>query len=268
MMFPLAGNTFPTTAEQLRQSIQVALGQLLTFQKNQSAVTIDAPQYPHVQRLDVDLSGAKLIAKPPPLPKLAGKREKGTQVDQLNILGRPVLYESSKVNLQVAGRQITFDFAQDANGNALLIPTDAAEGNVDISVIKTDLRGLALAAARLAAKDRGVTIQDVDIELQSTATRAVSANIRVKAKKMLVSGVVRITGQLQLDDRLNATLSNLTCTGEGMIGNVVAGVVQPKLQGYNSKQIALMAFSLGDITLRDLKIDVKSGLHLTAAFGK
>ena len=28
------------------------------------------------------------------------------------------------------------------------------------------------------------------------------------------------------------------------------------------------AFSLGDVKLRDLKIDTKSGLHVTAAFGR
>jgi hypothetical protein len=31
--------------------------------------------------------------------------------------------------------------------------------------------------------------------------------------------------------------------------------------------VPLMAFSLGDVALRDLKIDLKKDLHITAAFG-
>jgi len=53
-----------------------------------------------------------------------------------------------------------------------------------------------------------------------------------------------------------------------MIGSMVAGFIQPKLKSYNGKKVPLMAFSLGDLALRDLKIDVKNGLHVTAGFGK
>jgi hypothetical protein len=49
---------------------------------------------------------------------------------------------------------------------------------------------------------------------------------------------------------------------------MAAGVVQSKLKQYERTRISLMAFSLGDVKLRDLKIDTKSGLHVTAAFGR
>ena len=52
-----------------------------------------------------------------------------------------------------------------------------------------------------------------------------------------------------------------------MIGSAAAGIVQKKIQPFNGTTVPLMAFSLGDVSLRDLKIDVKKDLHVTAAFG-
>lgn len=268
-MFPLAGKAFPTNAEELETSIRSALDEVLTFPKKGTPVEIDAPKYPTIKRLKVDLSDAKVSVKePPPQPKPSGKRQTGIEVDQLDVQGHPVQYESSKVNFDLKGKQVTFEFAHDKKGKALLVLTDADQGHVDVKVTKADLQSLALAAASLAAKQQGVTIQDVNVDLKSEGKRAVSATVKVKAKKMMVGGTVNLAAKVVVDDALNATLSDLSCSGEGMIGTMVAGFVQPKLKEYNGKKIALMAFSLGDLALRDLKIDVKDGLHVTAAFGK
>lgn len=268
-MFPLAGKTFPQTAAELSSSIQSALADVLTFPGKGSPVTVDAPNYPAVNRLAVDLSGARVTAKtPPPRPQPTGQREPGITVDQLDVTGKPVLYENGKANLEVRGKGLTFQFARDQQGHPLLVLSGANEGSVDVNVTKADLQALALAAANLAAKEHGVKIESVDLDLKSEGDRAVSGDVRVKAKKMMLSGVLRVSGRLAIDEDLKATISDLACSGEGMIGSMVAGVVQPKLKGYNGKQVPLMAFSLGDVALRDLKIDTKDGLHVTARFGK
>lgn len=268
-MFPLAGKAFPQDAQELEGSIRSALEEVLTFPKKGTPVEVDAPTYPKVKRLKVDLSGAKVSAKePPPQPRPSGKREAGIEVVQLEVLGHPIQYENSKVDLELKGKQVSFEFAKEKKGKPLLVLTDADEGHVDVNVTKADLQSLALAAASLAAKEQGVTIQDVNVDLKSEGKCAVSATVRVKAKKLMVSGVVNLAAKVVVDDELNATISDLNCIGEGMIGTMVAGFVQPKLKEYNGKKIALMAFSLGDLALRDLKIDVKNGLHVSASFGK
>ena len=82
-----------------------------------------------------------------------------------------------------------------------------------------------------------------------------------------MTGVIRITGRLDIDDELNATVSDLDCRGEGMVGTAAAGIVKKKIAPYDGTTVPLMAFSLGDVALRDLKIDLKKDLHVTAAFG-
>lgn len=268
-MFPLAGKTFPQSADELARSIRDALAEVLTLPGKQSPVTIDAPGYPTVKRLVVNLDGATVkSAEPPPKPTPTGKREPGVRVGQLEVSGRPIRYEKSKVDFHVSGKDVTFEFGRDKDGKPLAILTDAASGDVDVNVAKADLQALALALAGAAAKQQGVTIQELNVNLTSAGPRSVAADVRVKAKKMMMSGVLHVKGKLDVDDALNAKVSDLSCTGEGMIGTMAAGMVQGLLQRYNNTQVPLSAFSLGDVALHDLQIDTSDGLHVTAQFGK
>jgi hypothetical protein len=85
---------------------------------------------------------------------------------------------------------------------------------------------------------------------------------------MMMTGTIVITGKLDIDDELNATVSGLNCTGEGMVGTLAAGIVQKHLKPHDGTTVPLMTFSLGDVALRDLKIKVKDSVEVSAAFGK
>lgn len=268
-MFPLAGKIFPRSAEALADSIRDALSEVLSLPKNGTPVTVEAPKYPSIKRIKVDLSDAAVsAAEPPPKPRPTGKREPGVQVDQLEVIGHPIRYEASKLELELKAKNVVLEFGKDKSGQALLVLTAADEGHVDARIGKADIRSLAIAAAEIAAKQQGISIKDVEVILKSEGKRSVAADVRVKAKKMMVSAVIRITGRLDVDDELDATVSDLDCTGEGMIGTVAAAALRAKLKPYNGQQIPLVAFSLGDVALRDLKIDVQNGLHVTARFGR
>jgi hypothetical protein len=84
----------------------------------------------------------------------------------------------------------------------------------------------------------------------------------------VMSGTLHIKGKVDIDDELNATLSGLSCTGEGMIGGMAAKFLEPMLKKYNGKKFPLMAFSFGDVTLRDLKISTKNDVQVSASFGR
>ena len=267
-MFPLSGKNFPTSADDLAAAIQESLEEVLTFPKKTAVVKITGDDFPALKSLKVDLSGAAVNPdNPPPAPKPKGKRTPGITVATLDVTGHPILYEKSKADLDVKAKGLTFDFAHDAKGNALLVLTDAKDGSVNVKIAKDDLRAALLAAASAAAKTQGVTIQELDINLNADGPRALAADVRVKAKKMMMSGVVNVRGRADIDDNLVATLSDLACTGEGMIGNMAAGFLQGKLKSYDGKKIPLMTFSLGDVTLQDLKVTTKPQIQLSATFG-
>jgi hypothetical protein len=269
LMFPLAGQSFPTTTDQLVTAIKDALAEVLAFPAGSDVVQAAESTFPDLASLTIDVSGATVdIEQPPPVPQPAGERRPGITVGQLDVTGRPVYYEQGKAELELKASGLRFDFARDAGGDALLVLTDAADGHVRVKIGKDDLRAMLLAAASAAAKSQGVTIQDLDVSVDATGDRSIAADVRVKAKKMFMSGVVTVRGKAAVDDNLVATVSDLACTGEGVVGTMAAGFLQSKLQTHNGKKFPLMTFSLGDVALRDLKISTGDAVELSAEFGR
>jgi hypothetical protein len=145
---------------------------------------------------------------------------------------------------------------------------DAEDGEVTAEITKDDIEAVLLSAGTIAAKQQGVTLQELELELTSRGERSVAVAARVKAKKFMVSGVLHVAGAVEIDEELNATPTGLSCRGEGIIGGTAASFVQKYIKEYEGKPIPLMAFSFGDVTLRDLEIEVNNSLRVSAAFGK
>ena len=268
-MFPLAGKTFPTSPEDLETAINDALSDVFSVNGKKSPVTVDGAKLPSIKTVRINLDDATVSAtKPPPKPIPTGKsRQPGPSVEKLDLSAQPIHYEKANLNLKLNATGLKFDFDKDKKGNPLLVLTDAKTGKVDARISKNDIEFLVKEAATLAARQQGITIQDLDLDLKSSGPRSVSAEVRVKAKKLMMSGTINITGDLAIDDDLNATISNLSASGEGIVGAAAAGIVQKKIKPYNGTTVPLMTFSLGDLSLRDLKIDLKQDLHITASFG-
>lgn len=268
-MFPLAGTSFPNSAEDLVVAIRKALAEVISFPAKADPVRAEGGKWPSINRVALDLTGATIDpTKPPPAPpKLKGEREPGVEVDQLKVSGEPILIGKSKLNLALDGHDVSFDFARDASGQAMLMLRDAKDGHVQVEVGKDDLQAMLLAAATIAAKPHGIQIQDLQLALTSDGPRSVGVEARVKAKKMVMSGTVVVRGEADVDDQLVATLSNLACTGEGMIGGMAAALVGSKLKAFEGERIPLMAFSLGETKLRDVRISTGKTIRVNAEFG-
>lgn len=267
-MFPLAGKAFPESADELTDAVEKALAQVVTLPKGNGTVTAEGGNYPSIRKLKINLDNASVSAKePPPKPKPTGKREPGIEVDQLEVSGKPIRYEQNKLDLELKASGVKFDFGRDKKGQPLLVLADAKSGRVQAKITRQDIEALARAAAELAAKQQGIKVESLDLTLTSEGKRSIAGDVRVKAKKLMVSGVVHVKGRLDIDDELNATVSGLECDGEGMIGSMACGVLKGRLKAYEGKKFALMTFSLGDIRLRGLNIDVKKAVQVTAEFG-
>jgi len=267
-MFPLAGKDFPHSSDELESSIHDALADVLSLPKNNSTVTATGGRFPAVSKLTVNLDGASVIGKePPPKPKPVGKRQPGIEVGQLDVSAQPLKYEKSKLDLTIKAKDVSFDFGRDKKSHPLLVLTDARQGQVQAQISKKDLQSVLLAVAQEVGEQQNVKIQDLQLSLDQKGPRGVAVDVRVTAKKMLVKSTLQIHGELEVDDELNATLRNLQANGEGVIAGMVSRVVQSKLKPYEGRKFPLVTFSLGDITLRDLTIDVKKDVQISAKFG-
>lgn len=267
-MFPLAGKNFPQDADELAAAIRDALTDVIELPKPDAAVQITGNGFPQLKQVKVNLSGATISAtEPPPKPKPTGKRQPGVSVANLEVVGKPIKYEQNQLDLSLKARQVSFDFARDKKGHPLLVLSGARDGHVEAKISKADIEALLLTVARELAAQQKVDVQSLKLELSSDGKRSLSADVRITARKMFVTSTIHLGARADVDDELNATLSDLTAEGDGMIGKLVAGVVQKKLKPLEGKTFPLMAFSLGDVAVRDLKISVKNDVQVSAEFG-
>lgn len=268
-MFPLAGKDFPTSRDQLAKAIQEAMSKYLTFPRKGSVVTAEGGTWPDIKRARLDLSGARVIGDELPMPpRPEGKRQPGVTVSQLEVVGQPIHAQNSQLNLSLEASSVRLDFARDTEGKPMLVLKEADQGHLEVEIGRDDIQSLLRAAVTAAAKQHGVAVQDLQVNLQSQGPRSIGGDVRIKAKKLVMSGTMHIRGRVDIDDNLVATLSNLSASGEGVIGTMAAGFLSPKLKQNDGKRIPLMAFSLGDVSLHDLNIKTDRGLEVTAHFGR
>jgi hypothetical protein len=268
-MFPLVGPDYPKAADELAARIQAGLGELLTFPRGQTVVVIQGGSYPDFENVKVNLTGASVNgAVPPPPPKPTGPREPGPTAAELHIVGKPINYQGRGINLELTASGAKFDLSHDEKGRAMLVAREAEGGNVVLDIAAADLQFILKTAATEAAKKKGVSIQDLDVNLTNQGPRTVDVQVRVKAKKMVMSGTVVVKGRLEIDDALVAKVSNLSCDGQGVMGNMAAGMIQGALRAQEGRRFLLTNFSLGALALRDVKISTANGLSISAAVGR
>lgn len=267
-MFPLQEQEIPADAMALEAAVTDSLRKVFTLPRNRKAVVIEGNRYPALDAVRIDLAGATIkIDQPPPKPKPVGKPKPGPSAKRFVLLGHPIHYHDATLDLELTAANVQFEYAADRKGALILMLKQAEDGRIEVRIGRDDLERLLLEAAKTAADAHGVTIQDVRIALEQETKDTIAAQVQVTAKKFL-SAVIDISGQLKIDQELNARLSMLTCEGQGMVGNLVCGFVRPQLQRIEGKRFSLMALSLGEVRLRDLDIAVdQKTLHISAAFG-
>jgi hypothetical protein len=264
-MFPLNTATFPSTAADLTRLLNKSLRH--AFEIDGDPVTIRDASYPHLEELTISLDGVRLRGQPPSIPSLSSKPTPALEVDSFNINASGLSVGPATIDFSLAARGIDLRQATDSEGNIVLVPHNAADGRVEIFVSPSDLEALIAEVARTEAGKQGVTIDNVQLLLRTKSSRSLAAEVRLRAKKLFLSASIRITGQLDLDEELNATISGLDCIGEGAIAGIACGVLKPHLQKIDGREFALMSLPLGEIRLRDVQIAVGDKLSVTAEFG-
>jgi hypothetical protein len=264
-MFPLNTRTLPSTASDLAAAINDSLRTVFVLSHDPTQVRDLA--YPHLAALDLSLSGAELRGRPPAPPALATPPAPALVVDSFSASGRGMSVGPAAIDFSFTATGVELHQASDPAGQIVLVLHTAGDGRVEASTSKADLEALIAEVAKAEAAKQGVSVDGVELSLRSQSPRSLAAEVRLRAKKLFFSASLRITGQLDLDEELNARLSGLDCIGDGAIAAVACGVLKPHLQKLNGREFPLMSLPLGHVRLRDVRVAVGEKLSVTAEFG-
>src|SRR5205085_7227592 len=127
-------------------------------------VQIESADYPHLQRLVVDLSNAsfkseKAAPKASPSTVLAA----GLHVDEFQFLAQPLLLDSARMFVNIEARHVDLKFARDSRARPMLLLTNAAEGNLRYRVAVNDLATLLRLIATEKAAKHGLPVRGADL---------------------------------------------------------------------------------------------------------
>jgi hypothetical protein len=264
-MFPLKTAILPSNASDLARRFNESLHDVLDLPND--PVTIREVSYPHLASLDVSLDGARLRGQPPPVPSPGGESTPALTVDSFTAKGSALSVGPAAIDFSIEAQHLDLHGAHGPDGNVVLVLHQAANGRIELSSSLSDLKALIAEIAKAEAARHGVVIDNVQLLLRSNSPRSLAAEVRLRAKKIFLSASLRITGQLDLDEELNARISGLDCTGDGAIASVACGVLNPQLKKINGREFPLMSLPLGEVRLRDVRIAVDGKLTITAEFG-
>lgn len=264
-MFPLFQKELPVSAQQLATVLSASLSRVLNIPGN--PITLRTKAYPDLEEMAIDLTGAqiRMDAPRPPLPIASG--ETAMSVRHFSLAGHPISLGGAGIDLKMDAEGLVLRHDRDAEDNIILSLHRASNGHIAISIPAEDLETLVAEIAKSEAGKQGVVIEDVLLILTSRGPRSLGAELRIQARKLFLRTTIRIAGQLDIDDQLVARLSALSCNGEGAIGTLACGVLTPQLQKLQTRNFPLLALPLGEVKLRDIRLDTIDGIKVTAEFG-
>jgi hypothetical protein len=265
-MLPLSTAAFPSSAADLQRLLNEALERI--FISKPHPVTIRDHSYPHLSGIDISLDDARLRPEPPRPPSASGEVSPALEIDQLTVSASPLSIGPAALKLSISATAVQLGQSKDSNEQIVLSLKSAAEGTIKISMRQDDLEALVTNLARNQASKQGVTIDGVQLTLRQESAHSLAVEVRLRVRKLFLGASLRVTGQLDLDDRLNLKISRLNCTGDGGIATMACGILKPYLEKFDGREFPLISLPLPKgILLRDVRLAVGDDVSVSAEFG-
>ncbi len=264
-VIPLHRTQFPNSKAELAEAMDESLRRYV--QKSGPLVTISARVFPYLDEIAINFDGAQLQATLPPLSKPVGETKPACEAAVVSVSGRNVSLQGAPLNVQVTAQDMVFEQGRDDKGEAVLLVKSIRTGHFVLAVAQLDLENAIREIAQREGAKQGIAIEETRVSLRARGVRSIAADVRLRARKFLFRANVDISGQVDIDDQFNARISNLKCRGEGTIGSMACGALQPHLQRLEGQSFSLMSIPLGEMKLRDVRISVADTVEISADFG-
>jgi hypothetical protein len=251
----LLPTSLPKTTADLVACLSALLAQAISAGDGAVSAT---GEFPAVQSLSIDLTGASPL-EPPHAQWLleAGGTVGSFTVADLRVTGHPFGTGGRAVDLDLSAQNCRGDFVDAPGGKFALRLAKAANGRLRVATTKSAIEAILRAEGGKQAAAHGVDVKDVQMSLKSEASRHLAADVQIKAKKgFFPAATIRVRGNLQVDDKLNARLSGLSVDGEGMVGGIAAGFLRPRMTQLEGKSWSLLGLPLDGIEVRDVRLTV------------
>jgi len=237
----------------MSNALSIITAMLPALGLDEHAISYDG-NFPNLAELRLNLTGAR-FNRGMSLPEKTANDEPAFFARMVKANATPAYFESLPLTLSLQAEDAVFSSAP-----ALI---RSGKGTLEISATTAELENALLAFVRSAAEKQGAEAESVSIALTAESSRALALRATATAKAMFFTATLTITARVEITDDLDVRLGAPTCAGDGMIANLAAGALRPKLASLEGKTFSMRAFLP---TLKALVLDTKNGLKLSAEF--
>ena len=118
-------------------------------------------------------------------------------------------------------------------------------------------------AVAALASERGVTVKETKLTLQSVSPRALQLQLACEIRAMVVSTTLTVRARVQIEDDLCAHFSELAIDGEGMIGGMAKAALEPRLAALRDRAYPIADLKLPGLVVRDVVVSAGEKIRLT-----
>jgi hypothetical protein len=237
--------------------------------RNEPMVTVRGANAHALEVIAIDLSGGRIESlRRMPRPAI-GQTEPVIATNEFSVKANPLSIWESKIAFELNARDVELAKAKQADEKLLLVLHQAEWGNVRIEAGRAELESLVERAAGKLAQKQGVTIESVKLELAQPQPQIIQVKVIVAARKLLFRPVLTLSGTVAVSEELVATVSNLSCSGDGPIAALACAAITPQFRRIEERAFPLSALPLGEVQLRDVTVDLADDrLTIAANFGE
>ncbi len=261
-MLPLLAESIPTNASALTEALTRGLQERGVTPRK---VEVEGATFPQVETLCIDLSGAQLTREIR-FPDAAGTSGNPLEIARLELIGAPVFFEKAPVEVRLVAERVVSHLEMNA-GSGCLVLESAAAGTVFVEATRGALEALLHTIAVEAAAKQGLEVKKTKLTFTQEGPRTVAFRAEVTAKVFVMSASLALTGRLNIDDAMNARISDLSLDGDGMILKLASGYARPHLDRLEGRVFPLLAFTAGGLRLRNLELTAGDTLKVRAELG-
>ena len=261
-MFALGGDAFPNDS----QSLIVALNRGASAHGAGENAVVLGGNFPSLETLRMNLTGVRLDSRMP-AAKITENAAGGFFARALEVTAEPATAAGIPIQLRVQAQDCVFTFGTTADGTRAARLETCAGGTFDAEAATTDIESALLALARDAASKHGAEVQSVLVTFETENPRQIAVTAVAVAKAMFFTATLTIRGRLALDEELNLRLTDATCTGDGMIANLAASQLRPRLAELESRAFSIGSVLPAGLRATDIAMSGGASLRIRATFG-
>jgi hypothetical protein len=226
--------------------------------------------------LEADLSGVAFGAqhRAPDVtwrPGTVTAREAAT-VRRLRVDAHPLTAVDLPVDVTAEAEGLRFAWVEGSDGQVgaeLVEPDDAhpVSGHARVAVSRAGLVATVHGLLAVSLQSQGITLSDLDVQVDSHGPRAAGLRIEAKIRKGFLSAGVTATASASVDAAMVLTVGDVHISSGNPLVAAMLGAVRGRVEAAAHRRVDLAAALPPGIRLTDVRLDVGEELVVSARLG-